>query len=403
MVLKFTEESRNKYFSFALVYMVSFLCFLNTINAVFGIVGMASSIDTFLLYVSIWAVIFGGMLLVVARARRISIDVLLLIVGVLVAYAVSYLLLPENAAYMKFNHLYYVGNPVYALFVFSLPAYAFVRQLTDYSYFKKYLTIFSYIAVILSTVTFFFARDTSAAGYMTLSYNMIFQLFYLMITKTNHKFLRIPVVVIGVFVLAFGGSRGALLSLLAGIGIFFLFKKMDIRKKILLLVSILVAILIMLFFSRELLTLVSYMLRSMNIESRSFDMLVSLEFFDESGREVLRDTLTSNISVFGHGMYGDRVLLEGMYAHNIILEMITQYGIIFGTALILCIVFFIIKGITRKEAPEWVLIIAVVPHGIISLMLSGSYLSVAPCFYLLLGLCMNSLLRKKQSEGYIEA
>lgn len=396
MVLRFTEQSKNKYFSFALAYMVSFLCLLNTINSTIGLIGISSSLDTVFLYTSFWAVILVGLILVLLRAKNMPIDIFLIAGGIIIAYVISYLYFPENSMYMRFNHLYYVGNPIYALFIFSLPAYAFVRQLTDYTYFKKYMTVFSYLVVILSVITFFFARETSAAGYMTLSYNMLFQLFFLIVTKSNHKVLRFIVVSLGVFVLMFGGSRGAAISLLIGVFIHVLFNKTNSKRKIISLIYIAFLIFFFLFFAKEIMALISILLKFLNIESRTFDMIVSLEFFNESGRDVIREKIFSNISLFGEGLYADRAILGGGYSHNIVLEIILQFGIIVGPILIALICFAIFKGLRRKNSPEWSIIIASLPSGLISLMFSGSYLYIAPCFYMLLGLCTNSLENKTE-------
>lgn len=118
-------------------------------------------------------------------------------------------------------------------------------------------------------------------------------------------------------------------------------------------------------------------LEEIGIGSRTLSLLNSGDIVSDSGRNdiflICINALSRN-PVFGVGLYGDRVLLEGAYCHNFILEIGLDFGVILGL-IILCFllwrfirVFWLSKGENRN-------LLLIISFGcFLPFMFSGSYL-----------------------------
>lgn len=118
-------------------------------------------------------------------------------------------------------------------------------------------------------------------------------------------------------------------------------------------------------------------LEGIGIGSRTLSLLNSGDIVYDSGRNdiflICINALSRN-PVFGVGLYGDRVLLEGAYCHNFILEIGLDFGVILGL-IILCYllwrfihVFWHTKGENRN-------LLLIISFGcFLPFMVSGSYL-----------------------------
>ena len=87
---------------------------------------------------------------------------------------------------------------------------------------------------------------------------------------------------------------------------------------------------------------------------------------------------------------GDRVHL-GTYPHNLFLELLLQYGWVIGLFLCVLLLVLLVKALLKKNRPEFVFIVLLLPCGFFKLMVTGSYLNQEPAFYALLGFCLNAI------------
>ena len=126
----------------------------------------------------------------------------------------------------------------------------------------------------------------------------------------------------------------------------------------------------------------SGLLLSLNINSRNIKYLLNGIFLNDSGRTQIATNLIDNITVFGKGIFGDRVLLNGAYPHNIILEMLYQYGIIFGSILVIGLLIIGIRGYSLASGNLKLFLKLLFITGVLKLFISGSYLSFEPQFYM---------------------
>lgn len=380
-------------YSLIIAYMLSFLAFLNLGNEILNVLGLKTQLDTIILYVGLVALEVLGLIFVLKDIRHFKIDILFIFLFFALSYFASAMIYPDNAERIFTSWSDYFHNPVYLLFIYSLPGYYFVRQLNDYKYFYSIMKVFSYIVVVMSVIVFFFAKGSSASQYMTFSYNMLIQLFFLIIYKPKKlKLLHYIVVGFGVFVFVFGGARGAMLSLIvAGLIMYFLYHKSTIKNVVVSIAIVTVGVLFSIF-KNFILAFIANILKSMEIDSRTFEFLLSGELLSDSNRSLLYELTVKNITVPGKGVMSDRVILDS-YPHNLFLEFLIQYGYILGLILIVAVCLLLVFSLFNRNNPEFFLILLLLPCGFFKLMLTGSYLNQEPAFYILLGICVNSILR----------
>lgn len=210
--------SKQSVYALALSYMLSFLALLNLGNAILNLCGLHTQLDTIFLYGLLVVLVFAGLFLVITDRSKLKIDCFFLVAFLVISFLLTIFIFPSNTKYIFSSWADYSSNQVYLLFLYSLPGFIFVRYLEDYDIFKRFMCVFSYITLIMSIIVFFFAKESSASQYMTFSYNMLTQLFFLLLhkPKKNH-ILHYIIVALGLFVFIFGGARGAMISLVGTI------------------------------------------------------------------------------------------------------------------------------------------------------------------------------------------
>jgi len=258
----------------------------------------------------------------------------------------------------------------------------------------------SYIIVVFSIIVYFFSRESSAAQYLTFSYNMVFHLLFLIYNRPNRKILiHYGIVILGLFSFILGGSRGAFIALVATVVLIFTLNESATLRKIIIGVMSIITLMIITFYKSVILSRLGMILNNLGIESRTFERIIDHSFLDDSVRMVIYEALANKIEMFGYGLMGDRVILNGSYAHNLFLEWLIDFGFIGGSIIIFLFVVIVFRGILCSAEFERLLILILLPNGFFQLMMSGSYLNQAPALFVLLGFCMNANLRRKKVES----
>lgn len=383
----------QKVYALTIAYMLSFLAFLNLGNAVLNRIGFYTTLDTVILYGLLLGLVCVGFFLSVMEGKAFCFDDLCVLAFFVLAFLISGLMHPENEEYLFTSWLDYSRNPVYVLFLYTLPGYYFARRLRHYEYFKQIMLIFSYAVVILSVIVYFAAKDSAAMQYMTFSYNMLTQLLFLcMYPPEKKKLLHYSMTIVGMVVFVVGGARGAMLSMIFTLALVFLLRNQNTKRSVLYGLLIVAAGIAFAFFKNQLFLLLSDLLDRYSINSRTFRLLLNGELLNDSHRMVLYTKTFANTGFLGAGVMSDRVRF-GIYPHNLFLELWYHHGWLVGSVLIAAICICLGCAVRKKNRPEWMLILLMLPCGFMKLMLTGSYLNQEPAFYVLLGLCMNSLLR----------
>lgn len=137
--------------------------------------------------------------------------------------------------------------------------------------------------------------------------------------------------------------------------------------------------------------------QQLGLSIRIFDKLLLGEVSSSSGRDVIREELMSKIAerpLFGYGICGDRAIMGG-YAHNILIEFWVDFGVLFGTLMLITFGIILILGYRRADGQgEKGLILTLIFSSFCMLFLSGSYLD-SKLLMFLLGLCVCSMRRGK--------
>ena len=391
--LQSNETKREKFFSLILAYMLTFQGLSDGVNVMFNFLGMQTPLDTAVLYLSLILMIVVFLLWLI-QLKRLYIDEVLLLFLIAVPFTMTCFIPGGYSRYLSFSLSDFSGNSFLVLFIYALPAYLLIRRIRNYSYLYKYMVYFSYVVVSLSVFTYFCTNTAFAESYMTLAYNMLLQTVVLLLHKPRkYKLLHYALAALGCFVIAVGGARGALLGLLIVAALMLFVSNYSAQKKVLLILLVVVLIIVSLSFYNEIVIAISGFLEHIGIKSRTFELLFSktAEISFDSGRSLLMTKALQSITLVGRGLFADRAILNGSYAHNLFIELLVHYGYIIGGMLCCYILWLIISALLKTKKPEWRLIVMLIPNGFIMLMLSNSYLLQNPCFYALLGICINAL------------
>lgn len=397
MKIKFSIQ---KIMAFTIAYMVSFLGLLNCVNALTNAIGFNTVLDTVIMYALLWALSILTWMCAMKRSYFRGDSFLLLLIFAILFFIACFML-PKNAEYIILPDATLFDNPILVFFVYSLTGYAAIRCLYNYEELFHYMYLLSYAVVFLSVAVFFFVRDSFAGQYMTLSYNMLLHTCFLFVfPKKRRRWLHYSVVALGIFVIAFGGARGALVGLLCAILMKLLVSGMRLNatKGIVVTVAFIIVAVTVILFYEQILLFVIYLLESVGISSRNLKLLMSQSGDISSGRFGVYSRIIDNISWLGYGLFGDRVILDGIYAHNLFFEWIAEFGIVGGALLSAALIGILIVAFKKGNRTARALLTVFIPNGIIGLLFSGSYLGQQPCFYVLVGLCINIAVQAKGTD-----
>lgn len=354
------------------------------------IFGAGFSLDTLVCYA-----VLAGMLLASLRQLhfQLKLDVLIVSIGFLVAFALSYTFAEGNKDFMFTQWTDFAGNPAYLLFVYSIPAYVFMRYVTDYDQMFETCQRFSLIVVFCSVGSFviMLLRD-SQPEYMSFSYNLVFATILSFIYYfEKKKGLPLIAAIVGGIMIFLAGARGPLACVFFSMISYFLISKASVGKKIFLACFLLTGGVIILILWQQILTSLKDSMDSIGVSSRTLELLIEGEFSSDSGRGDIQLRIIESFTLFGRGLYGDRTIGENHYAHNLIIELIAQWGLLLGTVIVvtLCVLFF--KGFRTKNDALRLLVLALFSSSVVKLMLSGSYLAHNAALFVLIGACVNSL------------
>lgn len=383
----------------ALCIQICFLPFINCLNAFTETIGFHTSIDTIICY----GFLFFSFVVFIYASFKIKINYLFFIIPIVLF--LSYVLtLSINYSYIsivfgKLNDI--EGNSFYCLFVYSLPCLLLIAQLGDLRLFKNIFVKISYIVVLLSAFVYFFAQGSSANQYMTLSYNMLTSVMAILFLEENNKVMKVLTLILGIFVLIFSGTRGALVALLCSIILYMIFVMKKSKKKVAILFLVVIALLFIFLFYEQMFGFLSDLLKSLGIESRLIELIKSSSLATSNERLDIYKKVSGNFTMTGSGLFGDRILLRdnaNVYSHNLFIEIVYDYGFIFGSIFSILLLFVIIKAFIKSSLYEKKLFLVLLPCGFIKLLFSGSYLNQEPVFYLFIGLCLKIILKKEYYE-----
>jgi hypothetical protein len=178
------------------------------------------------------------------------------------------------------------------------------------------------------------------------------------------------------------GSRGALITALIYTLILIIIDKEN-RKNILMVAIILIISI----GSGSFLSLFLKLSNHMAVTSRTLDLLMGGNIAQDEGRlgtfSIIWNSVLNSPFV-GYGIYGDRIILDGIYCHNFFLEIFCDFGLFFGSVIILLLSFVIIRAFLSSDSENKKLLLMFFCYCFIPLMVSLSYLAF-PQFGIFIG------------------
>lgn len=290
---------------------------------------------------------------------------------------------------------YFIQDLIFPFFCMSLPSLILSYNINNVNVFYKTSKMSSYIVFILIFILIIYCSlgFASIGEYsMSLSYYILFPtLFILLDTIKKFSIFNGILLLISLFIIISFGARGPLLCLFI-FSIFVITKKTHkfTLIKIIIINFTLLCIFLFLIFYKYLLRYIYTYLLQFNINSRTLMILID-NGFNLTGREHIYQILLNKISeepLFGIGLGGDRVYLDGVYAHNFFIEIIANFGIIISFVLIYYLFYLILKTILIKNIIKFDLFAIYFSLGFIPLLISASYIEYIN-FWIFMGILLN--------------
>ena len=293
-----------------------------------------------------------------------------------------------------------IGNSLLFIFVgLCFPVFLLCSMEVDtdvlYHWLYKYSVVAALMFVVLMGLHVF--RFTAKLNYMSVAYNVMLPFMILYFTSREGRRRLATALWVGILVgFLAGGCRGAVLTAVVLVALWELKKMMplNVKKFLGLLVLVIIAAIILLNVQQILLNIDGF------FENRGYTSRLLEKYFGRSAdgdllhmsdRVKLYMNIMSNFTITGHGLFADRLALNGQYAHNFIFEIIYQFGYLMGIPLLFCFVLllcYVGAKVKRSGDPFRVFIwFSFVVYLCTKMMFSASYITDR-MFWLYSGLCV---------------
>lgn len=382
------EYKKQRVVCLFLSFLLCFTPVVSSLNVIFNVFLGEISLNTGLLYIIYFVLM---VVFLFSNIRYMPKKLLCALVFFFVSYFGTVMFFPQNLEYMWTTADDILTNPTYILLFFVISGFIASFYLNDIELFISIFEKFSVITVALLAIRFFmgFIIRSTMPEYMTFSYNLLLPTtFVLLLCIKEFKLYRAATAILGICLIFVAGCRGALLgAVISPLIYIFFFGKLDKRTKYRITILLTALLLMVLFFYDPILQAVSSKLTGIGLNSRTLEMLLNSSITDDSSRGRILQNTMSQVDLLGHGLWGDRVILNGRYPHNIIAEILIDYGWILGSGILILISVILFRGFIKADTFKSVVLCALFSSGIIRLFLSGSFLGQEPAFYVLIALC----------------
>ena len=384
--------------SFALCLMLCFPQIASAIpNIINNILGHSIPILTALIYVMYYVVVIGVSLRCIGlmTPMRLLITIIFTL-SLLLTYAFN----EKTRGYIWTSFLDVRNNPMYLLLIYAFIAFLLSDYLHDVSRFLIMLRWFSTLSVILAILHYTTGVVSGKTPeYMTFSYNVLFPTAFLW--TCSFSWFSILLAAIGTMLIFIAGCRGALMCLLLGIVLYYVFFRASkpVNRFLAVFFSVMI-ILILLFFWEQIMTAFMQLLEHLGISSRNVEKIINNDFLTDSGRALIQRRIRNRWGITGAGLFGDRTMANGHYSHSIFYELLADFGWVLGGGLLIGWLGLILFALIKSDEPGQRLLCVLLPGGCFKLFLSGSFLGQEPAFYMLLGVALNCVMIYKNTQRF---
>lgn len=392
------NERKHKRICVLLALMLCFGGIVSSLDNIFNNFLPGVPLNSGIIYIAYFVLILW---VIVDNGAKMSIDMILVLMGSCLMFLCVLIFHPQNIEYMWTDMNDVLANPLFMLLCFAFVGYFVSRKLEDSTTFIVLFERFSICTIVLSLIRYFSDLKLLLKGpeYMSFSYNLLLPtVFVLLLCIQNFKWYRMIAALVGVILIFVAGCRGALVGALVSILIYiFFYGKLTAKKKYSISAILLILTSAVAFFYKQIFDFLNAILSAVGISSRTVELLLSFSFFDDSGRSDIIQNIIGKIDLLGHGLWGDRVALDGSYAHNLVIEILYDFGLIFGILILVVLAIVILKGIKCADEKMAIILCALISAGLIKLFVSSSFLNQEPAFYVLIGMCVNSIKQHRNS------
>ena len=310
------------------------------------------------------------------------------------------------------NNRQYIAEEYLQFFVYSLPfmwfgfylikSEQFIDLIVPIAKAKLFLALIVQIAILLKL-----SPDIFQGDYQTASYSLIFGLTVLYYKSTKDKRISdILLSVVGTVVLFLVGSRSIFISVLFYWGIYFI---ISFKKSRRLFIYVLLALFLGWFGLDFIINRLSVASEASGFSTHLSDALTDNAVFEDEARTLLYAGFVSFIidSPFGYGVMADRYLSyssglfhKPIYPHNIFLELGIDFGYILGLAIIIYLLYIIIRGLYKQTTIMQMTVLILLSSSFIKLLFASTFWG-DQLFFLLLG-CLLATPRKSTNISIVK-
>ena len=390
-----TKQSINLFLA-GLVLLPNYIHLMANLSQVFG---FDTKISTYVYYGLLW---YFLVLSIPKILRSITGKVLAGTAVVILLVISQYALFPPNQYFL-------FGTKLEDLVTFSpqtllvvVPYILLGAAVTDFDTFRKILHRVSRIGIALAFLSYMIAISQNLNiryDDMGNAYAICTVVCFLILDWQKWDGLFFFA---GCFSLILAGTRGPLLCVTVALILKTLFVEKVLVKKILkILAGIIMVFLLLSDFLETAVNFVANLFQIFGVSNlRIVEYIRRGIILDASGRDIIADIVVQKLlknPIVGLGVGGDRIAMqENRYVHNIFLEIWASYGIVFGTAFLCWMAYWLIKGILNKNSAVQIITTALFCSVVVKLFLSSSYLYSKELF-ILLGLCMAGRLAEQKT------
>lgn len=285
----------------------------------------------------------------------------------------------------------FILDLIFPFFFISLPALIYTLAIRDFKIFLATTKISAYIVFVFGLIIgiYILSGKTTVGVYsMSLSYYMLLPaLIFLGDFLDKYRVSSFFFFLGSMIIILSLGSRGTLLC----IAIFFLLKLIRIerdssKKSILFRFAVILSTFVLILQYTQILSWINDQLIKYGVSSRTIRLLQQDEI-SLSGRDSIANVIVEGIMdnpLFGIGLSGDRAI-TGFYSHNFIIEMLSGFGLILGSILVIIIILLITRTLIISDKSSFNIISLWLSLGFVHLMVSGSYI-IEMKFWIFLGI-----------------
>lgn len=370
---------------------------------------------TYLTQMLALVLVYAPILLCAIKKGRLTGDFWLLMSAVLLFFLFTYLLHPEYKPWYtrdEYGVMDYVLSPENGLYI-----YLMIRCINNPNRILRCIKLggwpmfLYYTRQVMKALARGYWIDTTNKGYeIHLSYNLslgysvlLFTLVFLYCALENKRLSDWVGAGYGLLLILAAGSRGPILDILIFFAIYILNKLGNSRRKVIAVCAVSAAAVVLYLLFPYLLMGISFILSKFGTSSRFISKLLNGTISDDAGRLVIWNAALDMIKEkpLGYGAMGSRhVMQQYVYVahpHNFFLEVLIDFGVIFGSAIIIWLLYWAIKLLSIKNCDAWRGVFLVFFSRACQLLLSLTYWhSIGLWGALAVGVCMWQEYKKKR-------